>query len=59
MLSYQKNGLLSLLANFKARLYDYRTEFGLLEINADTKTLNSLAIIDRNITSIEKKLKKL
>lgn len=56
MLSYQKNTLLALLANFKARLYNTMEE--------DNRPLsfNGIAIlttIDRNLTSIEKQLKKL
>lgn len=63
MLNYQKNTLLSLLANFKARLYDSMV----LEENANSgysvfrneQEQESYKIIDRNLTSIEKQLKKL
>lgn len=51
MLSYQRNTLLALLANFKAKLYNYM-EDNFLDCSARD-------IILRNITSIEKQLKKL
>jgi hypothetical protein len=51
MLSYQRNSLLSLLAQFKMRLYDYNQE--------TPRPIQEMAIIDRNLTSIEKQIKKL
>jgi hypothetical protein len=66
MLSYQRNSLLSLLAQFKVKLYEAAEEMRNLKmvISNETDVLNSfqsqsLSTIDRNLTSIEKQLKKL
>jgi hypothetical protein len=58
MLSYQKNALLSLLAQFKVKLYeaDPQKELKLPDCN---DYINALFIITRNLTSIEKQIKKL
>lgn len=50
----QKNNLLFSLAHFKAKLYNF---------NLDTEdcplhTIKDISIIERNITSIEKQIKK-
>jgi hypothetical protein len=66
ILSYQRNSLLSLLAQFKVKLYEAAEEMRNLKmvISNETDVLNSfqsqsLSTIDRNLTSIEKQLKKL
>ena len=53
MLAYQKNTLLAMLSTFKAKLYDYA--------NSDVNFLHNINIniIDRNLTSIEKQIKKI
>lgn len=56
MLSYQKNALLSLLAQFKTKLYDTSTD---TDERLTCHDLPALNIIDRNLTSIEKQIKKL
>jgi hypothetical protein len=66
MLSYQKNGLLSLLAQFKVKLYEVaeamRNSKKIISNEMDvlsSSELKALSIIDRNLTSIEKQIKKL
>lgn len=68
MLSYQKNALLSLLAQFKVRLLEVEepktqlveTSFGKMEDGtARNSHRHAIYTIDRNLTSIEKQLKKL
>jgi len=69
MLSYQKNSLLALLAQFKVKFYNYTQEMSdeLFIANADNieneKENNAFGkiqlTIDRNLTSIEKQIKKL
>jgi hypothetical protein len=58
MLSYQKNNLLSLLAQFRVKLYQ---DFNGSEYPRIIKGLTpeNYNIIDRNLTSIEKQIKKL
>lgn len=55
MLTHQKNTFLGLLANFKARLYEIDV-IGIDNLKRHQLTCN---IIDRNLTSIEKQIKKL
>lgn len=67
MLTHQKNTLLSLLANFKARLYDYQADIddktnalGLAGKFSEASVHSNIwPTIDRNLTSIEKQIKKL
>ena len=67
MLNYQKNTLLALLANFKAKLYEFQSDIddktnalGLAGKFSEASAYSYiLPTIDRNITSIEKQLKKL
>lgn len=63
MLSYQKNALLALIAQFKFRLYeDIRDRLTDRDPITDKPTYNRydmINIIDRNLTSIEKQIKKL
>ena len=60
MLSYQKNTLLALLAQFKSKLWeDYLTIQLANNKEQEEQLKKAVNIIDRNITSIEKQLKRL
>ena len=58
LLSYQKNGLLSLLAQFEAKLFEIKTfnnEVGKIFYEPSER----LEIISRNIQSVRKQINKL
>lgn len=67
MISYQKNTLLGLLAQFSAKLYETRNDIddktnalGLAgKFSEASAHSNIWPTIERNLTSIEKQLKKL
>lgn len=54
MLSYQKNALLALLARFNDLILSYY-----VNMTAEEQDNKALHVIDRNLTSIEKQIKKL
>ena len=58
MLTYQKNALLSLLAQFKEKFYTETENVGAMT-EQDTRFIKAGEIIIRNLTSIEKQIKKL
>jgi len=57
ILSYQRNALLSLLAQFKVRLYEIGIDTPYQEELKDFQATRE--IIDRNIIGIERAIKKL
>lgn len=58
MLSSQKNTLLYMLANFKAKFYEESENVSAMTEH-DNRFIKAGEIIIRNLTSIEKQIKKL
>ena len=58
MLTYQKNKLLALLSQFKAKFYQETENVGNMTAN-DARFLKAGETILRNMTSIEKQIKRL
>jgi hypothetical protein len=58
MLTYKKNSLLALLAQFKAKLYEFAEQDGaMLEFSTEYQKAGETIL--RNLISIEKQIKKL